>query len=317
MLIKKSTKQKAPHTIIALGIVLFTLVIAAWIQNDHNIASEKSEAADFAQSSEDQNSVPTIGMPRGASSDSGAQYYETALTFFEQDDFTNAISELRLVPLDSLKYGDAQQLLKQAEERYCSMLLENAKVAYEQSDSIAEIVRVLKNGLETLPDNAALLSAIDAYRACEPVSYSTLEHRSASGEGYYDTSASVENKEGSIRDASGAIHEGQYIDFWVHCMSSSCQMTQYTYGEYERFRGEYFLPKETPSNSRVIFKIYGDGKELFSSGEIDRKSAAGTFDIDISDVVEVAIYLKVISFGSDNSVDFYIFQPEVYNTLHL
>ena len=74
------------------------------------------------------------------------------------------------------------------------------------------------------------------------------------------------------------------------------------------------MPKESSDSSRAIFKIYGDDRVLYDSGEISRKDTDRTFDIDITGVMEIKVLAEITSWG-DNTEEMYLFNSEVYNTL--
>ena len=311
---KKSVLGKNIHVIISALIIVVSLVIAVTAKTHTDRTDTNVKAADGTESTMQSDSNRAGSSNQGKQEDSlwsqitqpieqGEEFYEKALEHIQNGNNEAAIKELRRIPSSSKYYMNAQERVTSLEDEYRASVLYYARMAYESGDGWNEACKILRSGCELLPGDQELLSAIDMYEDCEPVGYHQLEHRNELG--------SVDYREGEDRDANGVIHRGYYYKFWDHCMGSRASITKYTFAEYNRFRGEYYVPKQ--EDGSAMFKVYGDERELFNSGEITRKETNGSFDIDITGVMEVQIVVDGMKYNWDNTVSLYLFNPEVYN----
>ena len=302
-------KEKITKITICVVIIVATLVIAfatnkrpeKTMNNAGTVAASQTVQTGSVSSGKT-NATPFPQIERGE------EYYANAQSFISTGDTENAIRALRSIPSSSKYFSDAQNAIGPLENEYRLSILDRARAAYD-SDGWAAACSVLWDGSDLLPGDYEFLSAIEMYEACEPISYLKLDRRSESG-GLWNSSAEVYIKTGEERDALGEIHSGEYVDFWIHCMTSRCQMTKYNYREHNRFRGTVVLPRNC--DGKIIFTVYGDEREIYTTGEITRKDSCA-FDIDVSAFLEVQCVVQVVDFGLENTVDVYLFNPEVYS----
>ena len=304
-------KQKITRIAICSVIIVATLGIALATNKRHEKSKNNadSEAANQTEQTGSISSGKTNATPF-PQNDRGEEHYANAQRYISNGDTENAIRELRSIPSSSKYYSDAQATIVPLEDAYRASVLEKARNGYD-SDGWSAACRVLRDGSDLLPGDYEILSAIVMYEACEPISFLQLEHRSESGG--ICASSEIYYRDGEVRDANGRYHSSAYgyIDFWIHCMGSGqAHVTKYSFGEFERFRAEYLVPKECDGS--VIFKVYGDERELFNSGKVTRKEQ-GNFDVDITGFMEIKVVVQVVDWGIENTVNAYLFNAEVYN----
>lgn len=161
------------------------------------------------------------------------------------------------------------------------------------SDGYDAALAVLTEGVSVLGQDAELSKAIDAYRTNKrPVALSGLSYYLREGKGAFYHKDSAKDIFGN--EHSDVIYVGGGFS------STTCYASQ-TYRidkKYGRFTGTVFLcdcGKNTEYAGTI--KIYGDGELIYSLTDIGKGFETVSFDLDISQVTDLTIYL--------NDPDFY------------
>lgn len=170
-------------------------------------------------------------------------------------------------------------------EEYRQQLFANAKEGYA-NEGYEAAVGILQQGLQLLPEDEEILAMLEAYKECNPVSLASLTVLSTNDAG----SLSNKYQEESIKDLYGNEYVG-YLDLCSYHGNKS-YVEFLCDGKYTNLQGTFFVNKEVAEDFSIEFRVYVDGVKVYSSGYINRKEKAITFDLDITgaETITVASY---------------------------
>jgi hypothetical protein len=67
-----------------------------------------------------------------------------------------------------------------------------------------------------------------------------------------------------------------------------------TQGKYKRLTGTLFVDKDAPDKNSFKMKIYVDGKKIFTSPTIEKKTKPYSFDVDVSGAEFVKLEIVLV-----------------------
>lgn len=185
--------------------------------------------------------------------------------------------------------SDILMKLSSCEQKYRDVVIGEAENSYNEEGYQAAI-KVLKNALSVLKEDAILLEQVEKYEGLAPVSLLNLSTFYSD----YDSGTWGRKKQvQSMKDKLGNTYE--------NCL-------EYTYGfkksrdiyvinkQYKKFTGIIFVPEDRrtdadtwSNNDFGYFSIYGDDVLLYTSPRMTSKQYPVTFEVDITEVEQLSI----------------------------
>lgn len=205
--------------------------------------------------------------------------------YWEENDIVAALKTLQNATTICEENYLIESTVNNIKNEFRSMIIEQAEISFKNSGYQAAI-SVLSEGLEVLDQDPELLTMIEEYKLKNPIRLSSLHYYISGGHGtfyYPDTST----------DNFGNPHSD--IIYILAGFSSSTSNGSQTYRidkKYTRLTGTVFLcydDRDTQYSGAI--KIYGDNELLFSVTDITAGFEPISFDIDISYVTDLTVYI--------------------------
>lgn len=208
------------------------------------------------------------------------EQYEFAFEAYDQ--FNQNYAELTTLELQEKMDGCATE--------YRNQVVENSIEIYHESGATAADAATTR-GLQFLKDDAGLINVSNLYQSvAEPVPFKRLTGRENNGVGLSGADKT---------DSMGKNHSNKELIYFFSLSNNTktASIERNTYGNYTRLTGSmYFL--DTDYDISVAMKIYADGREIFESGTLNKKTGGADFDVDISGVYSVVIEISYIDLGN-------------------
>lgn len=173
---------------------------------------------------------------------------------------------------------------------YRNQVVENSIEIYHDSGANAADAAIAR-GLQFLEDDAGLINVSNLYQSvAEPVSFKHLAGRENNGVGLNGADKT---------DSMGKDHSSHNMIYFFSISKEreSASIERNTHGSYTRLTGSmYFL--DTDYDMSAEMKIYADGRVIFESGTLNKKTGGVDFDVDISGVYSVVIEISYIDLGN-------------------
>lgn len=168
---------------------------------------------------------------------------------------------------------------------YRKQIVEDSIESYHASGAEAADA-VINRGLQVLSGDNQLINVSNLYQSVtEPVSFKSLTGRE-NGVGLNGVSK---------RDSLGNDHSSKNLIYFFY-LSSERKVTSIernTYGSYTLLSGSmYFL--DTDYDMAASMTIYADGKSIFESGPMNKKTGGTDFNVDITDAYSVKIEISYV-----------------------
>lgn len=205
--------------------------------------------------------------------------------YWEENDIVAALKTLQNATTICGENYLIESTVNNIKNEFRSMIIEQAEISFKNSGYQAAI-SVLSEGLEVLDQDPELLTMIEEYKLKKPIRLSSLDYYMSGGHGtFYFRDTSTDN--------FGNPHSD--IIYILAGFSSSTSNGSQTYRidkKYTRLTGTVFLcydDRDTQYSGAI--KIYGDNELLFSVTDITAGFEPISFDIDISYVTDLTVYI--------------------------
>lgn len=212
--------------------------------------------------------------------------------YIQKGNYAEAILYMQDVLEENPDDASWEELLEQCEENYRASILERAENAYEEEDNTAAL-KVIREGLQLLPDDAQLLRYERAYQESTANALQELTLLNSNGTDCYVND--------TVQDVDGTEHDGYFrLMSWGGWKGIGAHTAFCTYalnGEYQWFEATYFVDLLSAEDDSIHFLVLADDAVIYDSGAVSAADKAETIRLDVTGVQELTLQSKTTDYS--------------------